>query len=272
MFLRYNAIREKRMNTDLTLPRPFRAGRLVVVLAVVALAACSSPPPSGFNDPFEAQNRATHEANKDLDRTVIRPVSQAYGKTVPSPVRRSVNNFADNLDLPGIVLNDLFQFKLENAVWNASRFLFNTTVGIAGLFDPAATIGLSERDNDFGRTLYAWGVPEGNYVELPVLGPSTERRTVGMVVDFVLNPVRLAIEDADAVNALGAGTGVASVADTRFRFSDTIDGVLYESADSYAQARMMYLQRRRAELGIDPSGSYVDLYEVYGQDDDDDER
>ena len=253
------------MKTDLFMSSPSRAGRIIAVLAVALLGACSSPPPSGINDPFELQNRSVHKANKDLDRTVVRPVSQAYGQTVPEPVRRSVNNFADNLDLPGIVLNDLFQVKLENAVWNASRFFFNTTVGIAGLFDPAETIGLTARDNDFGRTLYVWGVPEGHYVELPLLGPSTERRTAGMVVDFALNPLRLAIEDADAVTALSAGTGVGSLADTRYRFTDTIDGILYESADSYAQARMMYLQRRRAELGIDPSGSYVDPYEVYGQ-------
>ena len=241
-----------------------RVPGILAIPAVLFLGACATGPASGVNDPYEERNRAVHEANKDLDRTVLRPIALTYGRTVPEPVRRGVDNFADNLDLPGIVLNDILQLKLENAVWNASRFLFNTTVGLAGIFDPAASIDLYERDNDFAKTLYVWGVPQGAYVAHPLIGPSTERRTVGGVVDLALNPTRLILSEAELVSGLNTAAGVAGAVNLRFRFGDTIDTIFYDSTDSYVQARMGYLDARRTALGIDPADSYVDPYETYG--------
>ncbi|WP_235823663.1 MlaA family lipoprotein [Actibacterium lipolyticum] len=213
-----------------------------------------------MRDPFEAQNRDVHEINRDLDKNIVRPVSQAYGTVVPEPVRRSVGNFSSNLDLPGFVLNDLLQLRLDDAVNNAGRFLFNSTIGLAGLFDPASTIGMYERDTDFGETLHKWGVGEGAYVELPLLGPSTERDTVGKVVDYLSNPTR-AFVPVDVRN-VDTVAGVADLLGDRYKFSDSVDSILYESADSYAQARLLYLQNRRYELGgVTGEPEYLDVYE-----------
>ncbi|MHC0051919.1 MlaA family lipoprotein [Actibacterium sp. D379-3] len=232
---------------------------LTLALATAALSACGTPEGAGeFNDPYETQNREVHEANTSLDRSIVRPVSQAYGTAVPHPVRRSVGNFAGNLSLPGMVVNDLLQFRLEDAAVNTSRFLFNSTIGLAGLFDPASSIGITERSTDFGETLHVWGVGEGNYVELPIFGPSTERDAVGMIVDTAMNPVSLFLPSTE--RSVAAATKVAAKVGQRYQFSDSVDSILYESADSYAQARLLYLQSRRHALGGNEEPIYTDPY------------
>jgi phospholipid-binding lipoprotein MlaA len=158
-----------------------------------------------------------------------------------------------------MVVNDLLQLKLEDAFVNSGRFLFNSTIGLAGIFDPASSIDLYARDTDSGETLHVWGVGEGAYLEVPVLGPSTERDLVGTVVDFAMNPTRvLATGDLSAANT-AADIG-AQVGD-RYEYSDLVDEVLYESADSYAQARLLYLQNRRFELNAGEEPEYLDPYE-----------
>lgn len=231
-----------------------------MLAALSVLASCGTPAGTGeFNDPYEEHNRSIHETNKDIDRAVLRPVSQAYGTTVPEPVRRGVSNFADNLDLPGMVVNDLLQLRLEDAISNTTRFFFNSTVGLAGVFDPATAIGIYERDTDFGETLHVWGAGEGAYVELPLLGPSTERDLVGKVVDLAMNPTRAFIPGE--IRGAGTTAGVTARIGDRYEYSELIDSLLYESADSYAQARLLYLQNRRYELNGSEEPQYLDPYE-----------
>lgn len=221
---------------------------MALVLALSALGACAAPaPPVQPFDPSEAQNRRTHEFNKSVDTALLGPASEGYGTAIPEPVQRGVQNFAGNLDLPGDVLNGLLQGRPGRAAENTLRFVLNTTIGVGGLFDPARAIGVNGRPTDFGETLHVWGVAEGAYHELPLLGPSTDRDTVGRVVDVFINPVRLAVPDEGRL-AL-AGVGAVSTLGDRYRFGDTVDSILYESADSYAQTRLLYLQNRRFELG-----------------------
>lgn len=231
--------------------------------AFALLGACSTAPvdENGIRDPYEDQNRGVHEENKKLDTILFRPVAVAYGETTPDPLRQGVNNFVSNLDQPGYVVNNLLQLRLGAAVQNTARFVVNTTVGIGGLFDPASAMGLDARDTDFGETLFVWGVPEGNFVELPILGPSTERHMVGRVVDVALNPTRMLVGDLRTANSVGS---VASGLDTRYRFRVTIDGVLYESVDSYDQSRLLYLQNRRFKLGDTDSIIDIEPYEELG--------
>ncbi len=232
--------------------RPFipRAALLCIGLLML-LGACAAQPPvaQGISDPNEARNRAIHAANKRGDERFLRPVAHGYGKALPEPVRRSVGNFAGNLDLPKFVVNDILQGSLDDAAHNSMRFLINTTFGIGGIFDPAGQWGLPERSSDFGETLHVWGVEEGNYQELRFLGPSTERDTAGRVVDFFLNPLSYALPTPERY-AMPV-SAVASRLGDRYRFTETIDSVLYESADSYAQTRLLYLQNRRFQLGQD---------------------
>lgn len=232
---------------------------------LAALAACSpAPPGADIHDPYEVQNRRVHEANREIDRTFLRGTSGTYGDVIPEPVRRGLSNFSSNLDLPGDVVNNILQGRLEPAVQNTFRFVINTTVGIGGIFDPATSIGVAHDPTDFGETLHVWGAPEGAYLEVPFIGPSTERDLAGKVVDMALNPLNLVLESPEREYALGAK--VMSRFGDRYRYSDFIDSILYESADSYAQARLLYLQNRRYELGQEVEEEAYDPYEdIYAE-------
>jgi len=222
----------------------------LAVCALAFLAACSNPDtPNAILDPHEEQNRRVHAANIALDRTLAAPAANAYGNGVPRPVRRGVANFASNLSLPGKTVNNLLQLRIENALANTARFALNTTVGLGGILDPAAVMGIPERDTDFGETLYVWGVPEGNFIELPLLGPSTERHMIGRAVDLFTNPLSHATDGSGTVWATGT-VKILSGVDKRYELSPTIEAILYESEDSYAQSRRIYLDNRRFRLGI----------------------
>lgn len=237
-----------------------RRALLATVVATV-LVGCSAPPaPMGMSDPDEAANRQVHAFNRGIDKVLVRPAAGAYGAVLPEPIKRGVSNFAGNLDAPGDVANNILQGRLGNAGQNTLRFAVNTIFGIGGLFDTATALGLPAKPTDFGETLHVWGAPEGNYVELPFAGPSTQRDFVGIVVDVVLNPVRLALPQPEASYATLAK--VASKLGDRDRYSETVDSILYDSADSYAQARLLYLQNRRFALGQTAGDdSFVDPYE-----------
>ncbi|MCW1918370.1 VacJ family lipoprotein [Rhodobacter sp. KR11] len=214
---------------------------------LLALAACAAPAPSGINDPYEGFNRKVHGVNVAVDKNVIRPLATGASKVVPDPVARGVTNFADNLALPGMVVNSVLQANIGDAAHNTMRFLVNTTVGIGGLFDLATPAGAPERSTDFGETLHVWGMAEGPYTELPLLGPSTARDALGKVVDVALDPLRMVIPKDQAW--VGTAAKGLALLDKRGRYSETVDSVLYDSADGYAQARLLYLQNRRYDLG-----------------------
>ena len=170
--------------------------RLVPVVLALGLAGCAAAPPGEIADPYEPMNRRVHAFNKSLDANLLRPVANAVPRGdaarapaeggPPSPIE-VLGNFGSNLSLPGKMVNSLLQGRPEAVVRNGFRFAVNSTVGIGGLLDPAgADFGLPEIDTDFGETLHVWGVPAGAYLELPLLGPSTERDLAGKIVDFAL--------------------------------------------------------------------------------------
>lgn len=234
--------------------------RLTVGALILTLAACGPatlPPGDQIADADEARNRAAHEINIALDRSLLSPTAQAYGTVVPEPVRQGVSNFADNLGQPSYVVNNLLQLRIGDAAQNTLRFALNSTLGVAGLFDVATALGVPAEETDFGETLHIYGVGEGDYVVHPGLGPSTTRDTVGMVVDRVLNPLGHFIEAPESRYVTGAN--IASGLNSRYTFGTTVDSVLYESADSYAQLRSLYLQQRRFELG-GSDAAYEDPY------------
>lgn len=245
------------------------ARRGLALTVLMAVAACGDlGGVNGINDPYEDMNRRTHAFNRSVDENLLRPVSNSYGEGVPQPMRRGVGNFAGNLGLPSKVVNNLLQLDLEGAVRNTLRFGLNSTLGLAGLFDPATEFGLEEEDTDFGETLYKYGMGEGRFVELPLIGPSTERHAVGRVVDLFTNPISYMVDSPESY--ISSGANVLARVDDRYEYSSTIDAILYESEDSYAQARLLYLQNRRYELGVEVSEEEVDeidaLFEdLYGE-------
>ncbi|MEY4984948.1 MAG: hypothetical protein RIR62_3214 [Pseudomonadota bacterium] len=240
-----------------------RIAQIIPFCLAAAVTACGpAPVAQGIDDPYEARNRQIHEFNRGLDRAFVRPAADAYS-ILPEPVERGVSNLAANLDAPGDVVNNLLQGRPAPAAQNTLRFAVNTVFGIGGLFDAATALGVPAAPTDFGETLYVWGVGEGNYTEVPFLGPKTERDLVGTFVDIAANPVRLALPSPESGYATAVSVG-SSLGD-RARYSDTVDSILYESADSYAQTRLLYLQNRRFALGQgadDASGdAFVDPYE-----------
>lgn len=230
-----------------------------VVTTFLTLSACAVPgpgeAPDGIYDPQEPANRRVHAFNKSLAGAVPHG---GDGGGVPAPVATGLGNFADTLSLPQTVVNQVLQARLGRASRNTLRFTVNATIGVAGLFDVASAMGLPEDESDFGETLYVWGFPEGAYMELPVLGPATERDAVGKAVDLFTNPLSYALGRPDRYYL--TGVKVADKAVSLSEHGDTIDSMLYGSADSYAQLRLLYLQNRRFELGDESSAEadYID--------------
>ncbi|WP_244503632.1 MlaA family lipoprotein [Shimia haliotis] len=200
-------------------------------------------------DPHEQNNRGTHEFNKAIDRALLSPASSGYGNVVPPEIRDRVGDFSDHLSLPNDVLNNTFQGNLAGAGNSAARFVINTVVGFGGFVDVASLFGMKRHDTDFGETLHVWGAEEGPYVELPFLGPSTSRDTVGVVVDIFFDPFFVVLKEPTSY--LSPAAYVVNAMGTRYDYQETVDSLLYDSADSYAQARILYLQNRRFQLGID---------------------
>ncbi len=245
----------------LNLPQTFQristlALRLCFVLAVSACSQKHSSPIPTVNDPNEAANRRIHEFNKKIDRALLAPASNGYGSAIPSEVRSGVSNFASHLSLPNDAINSTLQGDFAIAGTTLVRFAFNTVFGLAGFLDPATEFDLERHDTDFGETMHVWGVKEGAYTEIPFFGPSTTRDTYGLVVDVIMDPFFVVVRQP--TRYIGGVAYVVNSMGDRYDYDATIDSILYESADSYAQARILFLQNRRFELGMNGEDTYVD--------------
>jgi phospholipid-binding lipoprotein MlaA len=216
-------------------------GLLLIVLA--GLGGCASAPkrpyPPSDNDPLQSVNRVTYRFNDAVDRAVFKPVAKGYKKYTPSPVRRSVGNFFDNISSPVVIVNDLLQGKVVDALSDTGRFVVNSTVGVLGIFDPATQFGLDKHDEDFGQTLGKWGVPPGPYLVIPFLGPSDLRDAPARYVDAQMNPLYQYEKDRTRIAAQAI-----YIVDTRANLLDAED-FLTNAFDPYVTLREAYLQRRR---------------------------
>ncbi len=249
------------------MPRPSALRLLSAVLGLAALAACSPAPPGvDVWDPQEAQNREAHAFNQRLDRVIA---GSGTGPSLPAPLTVAAANFANNAGGPSDTLNSVLQGRPGDAIGNALRFMVNTTFGIGGLFDIATPLGVEGRRTDFGETLHVWGVREGAYQELPLLGPSTERDTAGLIVDLLFDPFN-ALRPVSTRNRLilarATTRGIANLGE-RATYAEAIDALITASPDSYARTRLLYLQTRRFRLDgeaaladdvFDPFDPYVD--------------
>ena len=223
----------------------------------VVLSACRVPLEDGISDPFEASNRQAHEINKSIDKNIIRPMALVYGDITPIKLQSVANNMSMNFSLPRYSVNYILQGELMNASRSSMKFLVNSTLGVGGIYDFSSQLGLTSEKTDFGETMAKWGFREGPYLEILVLGPSNQRDGIGKVVDLVLDPVSLIGVGAKSA---ATATSVAFGLSARSQFRESIDSILYESADSYAQSRLFFLQNRRYELGTNKTEHYIDPY------------
>lgn len=155
------------------------------LLAMGLLAGCAIAKPR-TDDPLEKTNRKVYAFNTALDKAIIRPVAVGYRKVTNQPVRNGFNNFFSNLRLPVTIGNDLLQARPGQAIESTGRFVVNLTIGFLGFFDPASALGMPQHTTDFGITLARWGVPEGDFLMLPFVGPTTVRDVWRLPVDAYL--------------------------------------------------------------------------------------
>lgn len=215
-------------------------GAALALIAALSGAGCATVQgPTDPQDPWEGFNRGVFEFNQSLDKAVIKPVAEFYQKVTPDPVDKSITSFFSNLNDVIVVLNDLLQFKIEQAVSDLGRFVANSTFGLLGLFDVATYFGLEKHDEDLGQTLGYWGMDPGPYLMLPLLGPSTVRDTVGKAGDYAVSPLDAFDETTRwtmrGVNAIDTRADLLSVS----RIAETA------ALDEYVFIRDAYLQRRR---------------------------
>lgn len=223
----------------------FRARAVGSLLAAALLAGCATTaPPAGAMgqnpaDPWEAWNRKVYAFNDAVDEAVLRPVAETYRDLLPQMLRTGVSNVLRNINDVWSAANHLLQGKLEHGLETGFRVLTNTTFGLGGLLDPATEMGLQRRQEDFGQTLGVWGMPNGPFLMLPFLGPSTVRDTAGLLGDRQVSAASLAADWHDA-----AGITLLEVVSLRASLLDAGRLLDQVALDRYSFLRDAYLQRR----------------------------
>jgi phospholipid-binding lipoprotein MlaA len=213
----------------------------MAMCAAALLGGCATS--GNPKDPIEGFNRAMYGIHDGIDTVVLKPVATGYDAVLPEPVQTGVTNFFANISDIMISVNNLLQGKPADAASDAGRFLVNTTVGVLGIFDMASKMGLEKHEEDFGQTFGRWGVSEGAYVFIPMLGPRTARDTVGVAVDLWADPMGY-IDHVPTRNSLWALRAVNARANLL-----PADKVIEEAAlDKYSYIRDAYLQNRRSQV------------------------
>lgn len=242
--------------------RPFTF--LPAAMSVALLAGCAvAPDPDSLDfDPFENSNRQAHAVTVPVDAALYRPVSRAYGNTVPVEIRNSLMHVRDNWRLPQQVIQYGLQGRGLDAAKSTTRFFVNTLLGLGGFVDIATDMGLPYDETNFDEVFYTWGIPEGGYLELPLFGPGTQRDWTGYALDQLLDPAWYVLP-VGATNAL-LGIGGVDLVNERYELDPVLEELLHRSTDSYTAQRISYLQNMRARLkGGTDIGELEDIYDAW---------
>jgi phospholipid-binding lipoprotein MlaA len=242
-------------------------GWVTLVLAAL-LAACASAPSGSTDeeperaehDPLEPLNRSLYAINDVVDRVTLKPIARGYKAVVPEFARRGVTNFSRNLFTPRSAVNNFLQGKPGHGFSELGRFIINSTVGIGGFIDVATAHGMPEYEEDFGQTLAVWGIPEGPYLFIPILGPNTLLDALSTPVDIASDPL-YHYDNSSVRDKLY----VLRIIDLRMRLL-TAETLLEDSKDPYLTLRESYLQNRRFQVydGDPPStDEEEDLFEEF---------
>ena len=209
-----------------------------------ALAGCASIPPGEHdpNDPHQGFNRSIYQFNDKLDEAILKPVSNAYTRTLPQAVQTGVSNFYSNITYLDTTLNSFLQGKGTQGASDLSRFVVNSTIGIVGIFDVATPMGLQRHNEDFGQTLAVWGAHSDSYLMYPLWGPSSVRDTGGIVVSVLTNPIFY------AAAAVAVPLEILQVVDLRARHEGFVRFRDEAALDPYVFTRESYLQHREFEI------------------------
>jgi len=238
---------------------PHRLLRAVLPLvALVALSACADKPPASNpealrayeerNDPLEPWNRSMHQIDQGLNTVIFNPTIAVYQAIIPEPGRKGVTNVFRNFRAPITFVNDILQGEGSRASTTLGRFVINSTVGLLGLFDVAARMGLPYHYEDFGQTFAVWGMGEGPYLYVPILGPSGGRDLTGYAIDNMGIDAMAWIGRADNPFWWQIAYFGALATDTKSNAKPLLDELKASSVDHYAALRSVYRQNRAKEI------------------------
>ena len=232
---------------------------LAAALLGLALAPAPALAADGENDPIEPVNRAVFEFNHLLDGLLLEPAAIMYRAAAPQLVRDGVNNFLTNLRTPVVLANDLLQGEFGRAELTLGRFMLNTILGAGGLIDVAGWAGMPDPHyEDFGQTLAVYGVGDGPYLMLPLLGPSNPRDAFGRVVDLLFDPLFFLAPTDVSYGRFGAESVTF-----REQNIETIDELERSSLDLYAATRTLVRQLRANEIR---NGAPAPIEDIYNED------
>jgi phospholipid-binding lipoprotein MlaA len=239
--------------------RLFDLAKLLILIGIMSLATGCATTQSinndGDPDPLEPANRVVFNVTETLDKHLIKPIAESYVDLAPLPVRTSVTNFFNNLGYLNVILNDFLQGKFEQGITDMLRFTYNSTFGIAGLFDVSTPIGMPANIEDFGQTLATWGVDQGSYLYL--LGPTSTRDVTDQVPSTLLNPFFY------MSGIIFAPISVINAVNTRANLLEA-SSIRDEAAlDTYSFTREAYLQQREFLVhdGNPPATGYDDIFD-----------
>ena len=197
-------------------------------------------------DPLESVNRVIFNFNNVADKVILEPVAKGY-KKLPSPIQNGLGNFLNNLKMPLVIVNQLLQGQGGNAAESTGRFFINSTAGLLGIIDVAETVGLEQKQEDFGQTLATWGIGDGFYIVLPIFGPSNLRDASGMFLTSINDPINAyAITEGEGW-IIPVKTATNAIND-RSKIIDEVNALRNNSLDYYAAVRSSYYQNRKAAI------------------------
>ncbi|MCK9538117.1 VacJ family lipoprotein [Dokdonella sp.] len=242
---------------------PIRAA--CIALCLIVLAGCTIAQPR-TDDPWEGFNRKMYVFNDAADKAVIRPLAVTYRKVTTPNMRRVVDNFFANIKLPISIINDVLQGRPAAAAHNTARFVVNSTAGLVGLFDPASKMNLPGEVTDFGVTLARWGVPEGPYLVLPLVGPTTARDVWRLPVDNYFDPLGWYQREHDLAFKAEYLPNFIYLITLRSRGIDA-ESLMQGVYDPYIFYRDAYRQRRLYEIyNGNPPVELIEQLQLQGND------
>lgn len=242
------------MRKQNTITPPRLLGSLAIVMALTGCATDKHP-----DDPWYGWNHGTQSFNDNVDKYVLKPVAKGYQYVTPEAVDEGITNFFNNINDIGVTVNDMLQFKMLQSGMDVSRFVINTTVGVAGVVDVAGRLDLPKHNEDFGQTLGYWGIPSGNYLVLPFFGPSSPRDTLGLIGDALLNPLTYVSFISGAASAATSGSRAVDIVDGRSDLLRTEKIIDEASVDRYDFIKNAYQQRREYLVTDGASADDLDL-------------
>ncbi|MBW0454095.1 MAG: VacJ family lipoprotein [Candidatus Kinetoplastibacterium crithidii] len=215
--------------------------KILLVILSLMLSGCNTT--SYFQkdiviNNIEKLNRTAHNINSSVDEVILLPAAKSYNYIIPKPVQSSVNNFFSNIDDLQSAMNCFLQGRGIDGINTLGRFLFNSTMGMFGIFDVASISGAEKIQNDFGITLGKWGIPPGPYLVIPLVGPSNTRDLIGMSINQIFNPLRK--YNSEHYNFLS----ILSIINYRAKIMHMTDLIKEISIDHYSLIKNAYSKKR----------------------------